>query len=294
MIERSFVDEPQSPWVVDVEESAFEREVIERSRERPVVVDFWAPWCGPCRALGPVLEQLAAERQGAFVLAKVNVDDAPELALRYQIEGIPAVKAFRDGRPVLGFVGLLPEAQLNDFLDRIRPSEADLVVSQAAGAEATDPAEAQVLYRRALEIDPRHDGAILGLARLLIAGGQDDAAHDLLERIEVGSEQSEEAERLDILLFLRRAGRDFGDVETAGRRVEGDQDNAEYRYQLGCVLAANGRYAEALDLLLSAAKRDRKLAASKVREVMVKIFQVVGVRSPLADEYRDKLSRLLY
>ena len=288
------MSEPQSPWVVDVQEPEFERDVIGRSYERPVVVDFWAPWCGPCRALGPVLERLAAEAAGAFVLAKVNVDDAQELALRYGIEGIPAVKAFRDGQPVLGFVGLLPEAQLKEFLDRIRPSEADQVVRQAGAAEPGDTAEAEALYRRALEIDPRHDGAILGLARLLIAGGQDDAAQELLERIQVGSAQAEEVDRLGTLLFLRRAGRDFGDVDSAGRRVENDPDNAGYRYELGCVLAANGRYPEALDLLLSAAKRDRKLAAAKVREVMVKIFQVVGVRSPLADEYRDKLSRLLY
>ena len=286
--------EPRSPWVIDVEQSAFEREVIERSYERPVVVDFWAPWCAPCRALGPVLERAAAERDGAFVLAKVNIDDAQELALQYGIEGIPAVKAFRDGKPVLGFVGLLPEAHLHEFLDRIRPSEADEVVRQAANAETGNASEAESLYRRALDIDPRHEGAILGLARLFIARGQDGEASRLLERIEVGSEQSEEAERLGTLLFLRGAGRDLGDVEAAGRRVEAEPDNAQYRYKLGCVLAANGRYDEALDLLLSAAKRDRKLAASKVREVMVKIFQVVGVRSPLADEYRDKLSRLLY
>ena len=283
-----------SAWVTDVTPNDFEREVIQRSHERPVVVDFWAPWCGPCRMLGPLLERLANERAGAFVLAKVNIDEAPDLALRYAVEAIPAVTAFRGGKPVLDFVGVLPEAQVREFLDRILPTEADRQAAEAAALEPSEPAEAEKRYRQALAQDAGHDRAIVGLARLLIARGQDREAEELLERTGPGGELGEEAECLQALLALRRLQPAGVDEAAARRRVEADPENARLRYELGCVLAAGGRYPEALAQLLAAAERDRNLAGSQVREAMVKIFQVVGVRSALADEYRDKLSRLLY
>jgi putative thioredoxin len=285
---------PESAWIKNVAETDFEREVIERSRELPVVVDFWAPWCGPCRALGPVLEKLAAERAGDFLLAKVNVDEAQNLAYQYGIEGIPAVKAFRDGRPALEFVGLLPEAQLRQFLDRLVPSQAERQVRQAADLEAADPAGAEALYRDVLEQQPANDAAVVGLARLLIARGQDTEASELLDRIAPAGDLGTEAERLGAILFLREQARTFGDEAAARRRLAAEPDSAEARYQLGCVLAAAGKYPEALQALLEAAERDRRLAADQVRPVMVKVFYAVGVRSPLADDYRDKLARLLY
>jgi putative thioredoxin len=284
----------ESAWVKNVKEADFEREVIERSREVPVVVDFWAPWCGPCRALGPILEKLAAERQGDFILAKVNTDEAPNLAYQFGIEGIPAVKAFRDGRPVLEFVGLLPEAQVRAFLDRITPSQADRQARQAAGLEASDPAAAEAEYRRALEQDPSNDAALLGLARLLVERGQEGEAEELLGRATPSGELFAESERLGAILYLREQARSHGDEAAVRKRLANDPHNAEVLYELGCVLAVQGKYPEALQTLLDAAGRDRTLAAEKVRPVMVKIFYAVGVRSPLADEYRDKLTQLLY
>jgi putative thioredoxin len=284
----------QTAWVVDVAAADFERAVVERSRQQPVVVDFWAPWCGPCRALAPVLERLVREREGAVTLAKVNVDEAPEVAGRYHVSAIPAVKAFRDGQVVLEFEGLLPEPHLRDFLDRIVPSEADRLVQQAAAREAANPAEAEALYRRALAQDKRHEAALVGLARVLLARGEGREAEELLASTGFGEAHAAEAERLQAVIFLRQHARAFGDEATARRRQEAELENAERRYELGCVLAAAGKYSEALALLLSAAERDRKLASAKVREVMVQVFYAVGVRSPLADEYRDKLARVLY
>jgi putative thioredoxin len=288
------VSETTSPWVIDISEADFDRQVIERSRERPVVVDFWAPWCGPCRMLGPILEQLAREKQGEFILAKVNIDENQRLALEYGIESIPAVKAFRNGRLVGEFVGLYPEAAVREFVDRLLPTEADRLAAEAAALEVGNPAEAEARYRRALELDRNNDGALVGLARLLVARGQDDEAGELLARAGRVGEHGAEAERLEAIVSLRRLAREFGNEAAARRRVEADPQNAEYRYQLGVVLAAAGRHAEALQTLLAAAEMDRTLAASQVREAMVQVFQVVGVRSELADEYRDKLTRLLY
>jgi putative thioredoxin len=283
-----------SAWVVNVEQADFEKAVIQRSREVPVVVDFWAPWCGPCRMLAPVLERLVEERDGEVLLAKVNIDNAQELALQYGISSIPAVVAFRDGQPVLDFVGVLQEPALRNFLDRISPSQADRTAKRAAQVETTAPAEAEKLYRQTLEQDRNNEAAAVGLARLLLAKGQLDEAGGLLEPVGSGGPVGAEAERLKGTIFLQRLAQTFGDEGSARRRLEKEPGNAEARYQLGCVLAAQGGHKEALEQLLAAAEADPKLAASKVREAMVNVFQVIGVRSAMADEYRDKLAALLY
>src|SRR5436190_10075473 len=149
---------------VDVSERDFEARVIERSRQVPVLVDFWAAWCGPCRMLGPILEAAVAERNGEVVLAKVDVDAAPELAGRYRVSSIPLVIAFRDGQPVDEFVGVLSEAQVRQFLDRLAPSAADRLVNEAKGLENGKPAEAERLLRQALTQEPRHEAARVALA----------------------------------------------------------------------------------------------------------------------------------
>jgi putative thioredoxin len=283
-----------SKWVVDVGDADFSQEVIQRSSSVPVVVDFWAPWCGPCRALGPLLEKLAEENAGVFILAKVNVDEAPQTAADFGIESIPAVKAFRDGRVVLEFVGLLPEVQLREFIEQTRPSETDRLVTQASALESENPTEAEALYRKAIDLDGSREKARVGLARLLIARNRDEEAAEMLEQLGPGGDEGPEYERLQALLSVRRTGLEFGEPAAAKKQLEADPDNAELAYRVGSALAAAGRYPEALAHLLSAAEKDQKLGASKVREMMVQIFHVVGVRSELADAYRDKLSRLLY
>jgi putative thioredoxin len=283
-----------SQWVIDVAEADFEREVIGRSHEKPVVVDFWAPWCGPCRALGPMLERLADERGGEFILAKINTDEAQNLAMAFQIEAIPAVKAFRQGNVVLEFTGVLPELQLREFVNRICPSEADKLAAQATKLEATHPSEAESLYRRALALDKSEQVALIGLARLLVARGDSSAAEELLERIFPGTELASEVDRLRGVLDLRRLAADLGEEDSARQRVAADRTNPEAHYTLGCILAGVGNYPAALAELLAAAEIDKTWASGKVREAMVRVFHVIGVRSELADEYRDKLTRLLY
>ena len=161
--------------MTDVTDATFEQAVVARSAEVPVVVDLWAPWCGPCKTLGPIIERVVDQTDGAVELAKVNVDENPQVAASFQVQSIPAVYALRDGKVVDGFVGALPEAQVAEFVARLapQPTEADRLV--AAGDEAS--------LRQALELQPDHPGAVAGLAGLLIAKGEPDAALDLLARV---------------------------------------------------------------------------------------------------------------
>jgi putative thioredoxin len=284
-----------SPSVFDVNEESFERLVVQQSYERPVVLDFWAEWCGPCRALGPLLERLVAEQKGAVALAKINVDECQTLAMHFGIEAIPAVKAVREGQIVLEFNGVLPEPQLREFLDRLRPSEADRLARQAAELEAKDPAGAERLYRQALAKDERSDAARVGLARVLVAQKKDDEVAALLEPVGTEGPLGAEAQRLLGEIKLRRLSSATSADEAALRqKLQADPDNAQLRYELGCALAQKGKHEEALEMLLSAGELDPKLAAGKVREAMVQIFYALGQSHPLSDRYRSKLARLLY
>jgi putative thioredoxin len=285
---------PASAVVRDVAEADFVRDVIEESKRRPVVVDFWAPWCAPCLALGPILERLVRERNGEAMLAKVNIDEAQGLAADFGIEAIPAVKAFRDGRPVLEFVGVLPEPQLKAFLDRLSPTQAERNADRAHSMEAADPAAAEQLYRAAVAEQPSNDQARLGLARVLLAQGKTAEIGEVLAPVATEGEIGAEAARLTAKMKLMEAARGLGDESAARARLAAVAFDARAKYELGCVLAAAGRYPEALELLLAAAEADSKLATGPVREGMVQIFFILGTDHALANEYRAKLSRLLY
>ncbi|MFL5339545.1 MAG: tetratricopeptide repeat protein [Gemmataceae bacterium] len=277
-----------SEFVFDVDEADFQTAVVERSRQVPVVVDFWAPWCGPCRALGPILERLVAQRNGAVLLAKLNVDENPNLAGYFQIEGIPAVKAIRDGRIVGQFEGVLPEAELDDFLNQVMPSEADRQIDEAAAKEKIDPAGAEAIYNQVLAGQPDHPAARLGLTRLRLAASDFATAERLLDGLPPGGE----ADQLRAQIELHR--QPAGDDSALRRKVEADPENAAPRLELGRLLAANGHYPAALAMLYSAAERDRELARGPVKETMVQVFSIIGQRSDLAEEYRDKLQRVMY
>jgi putative thioredoxin len=284
----------KSAWVFDVAEADFEEKVVKQSHETPVVVDFWAPWCGPCRSLGPILEGMIEQRGGAVLLAKVNTDEEQNLAMQFGISGIPHVVAFRKGKAAVQFTGLLPQGQLDDFFNRLAPSEAEKNAETAAQLEKTNPAEAEKMYRLALKNEPNQEDVIVGLARVLIELKKHEEAADLLERIGSQGEHGAEADKLRAILWLCGQAKDLPSENVLRAKVTAEPKNAAALCDLGCVLAANGKTTDALEILLQAGQLDRKLASARIRETMVKIFFVIGVRSELADAYRDKLTALLY
>lgn len=284
----------QSPgFTIDVGDDDFASQVLERSHQTPVMVDFWAPWCGPCRALSPLLEKLAAQHAGAFVLAKVNVDQAPVVAQRYGIRSIPAVLGLRDGAIVAEFVGAQPEAILQRFIAALLPSEADSLAKQGdALAKAGDAAGAEAKLRAALERDARHPRALLALARLLGERGDAAGGLALLEKITGGEAELAEAEKLAAELRMAPAGQ--SDEAALRARVAANPDDLDARIQLGRALAAHDRYEEALEQLLAAVKRDPHFAEEAARKSMLDLFAVLGPDHPLTQRYRAELGRALF
>jgi len=252
------------PAIFEVAEADFDRLVVERSRTLPVVVDFWAEWCAPCRSLGPVLERAVTARAGKVELAKVDVDASGTLAARHRVQGIPAVKAFRDGRVVNEFTGALPAPEVERFLDALVPSEAEEL---AAGAAAAGDEEG---LRRALALDPRQTPAAVALAQLLLARGEPAAALEVTEPL---------------------APTDFLCAQLAARaRLElGDDPPADAFAALD-----EGDHERALELLQEAvAGADDGERRDLLRQVMVGVFTELGVDHPLARQHRRRLAAAL-
>jgi putative thioredoxin len=246
---------------IDVGEETFERDVIERSAELPVVVDFWAEWCGPCRTLTPALEKAAEARKGRVELAKVDVDANQELARRYHIRGIPAVKAFRNGQVSSEFVGDQPPARVEAFFDSLVPSEADELV--ATGDEES--------LRRALELEPNRADAAVALARLLVERGEDEEALRLVERLEGDFEAQGLAARIRLL-----GGEPAPELRAAFEALDrGDRD-------------------EALDSLLEALRDSEDGSREELRRAIVGILSELPPGDPTAREYRRRLAATLY
>ncbi len=281
-----------SAWVIDATDGDFESAVIEHSKRVPVVVDFWAPWCGPCRTLGPLLERLADEHAGKFVLARVNIDENPGLAAAFRIQSIPMVIGLRDGAVIDQFIGALPESGVRDFLARVLPSAGEELAAQGAELLADGRiAEAEAVLRRAVELDPRADAALVGLARVLAERGDDVEALSLLDRVGPGPRR-QEADRLAAALRIRQSG--AGDEAAVRARVEANPDDLDARFTLAQLLAAGGKHGEALDQYLGIVQRDRHFRDDGARKAMLDIFDLLGPGSDLADRYRSELAKVLF
>ncbi len=258
------------PTVIDVTDADFMRSVVEESKSRPVVVDLWASWCAPCRTLGPILEKVAEERGGEVLLAKVDVDANPYTAGQFGVQSIPTVLGFRDGKLVDGFIGALPEPMVNEFVDRLVPSDADRAAAEAMEEERSgDVAEAEAGYREALAADDGNRSARVGLARILVDRGDGDEARELVSPLL----PDPDAERL--LAVIRVSG--WGSLDGAAPLASAKR------------LAAQARWREALDGMLDALADD-----PSAREAMLDVFAVLGDEDEVTQVYRRKLASALF
>jgi putative thioredoxin len=271
--------------VIEITESSFAAQVIDESLTRPVVVDFWAAWCGPCKILGPILERMAAEDAGRWLLAKLDVDQNPALAAQFGVQGIPTVIAFRDGQPANRFTGALPEAQVRTFVDSVLPSELDMAAARAdAALDRGDIAEAESGFLSVLEEDPGHEVAGVGLATILMDRDDPEAALDVLSRLA----KSEEVRRMEAAARLWGG---VGDIAALGQAAESGSEQDRLRFARA--LSVNGDTAEAMQILVDLVG-ERGETAEDARAALLDLFEVLGQDHPQVGTFRRKLASALF
>lgn len=281
---------------MEVSASDFNALVIEGSKQAPVIVDFWASWCAPCRALAPVLEKLAAEYGGRFTLAKVNSDENQALAARYGVRGIPNVKAFVGGELIDEFSGALPEPLVREFLERVIPSPAEELRRQAVDLyRATrDARRALALLAQAAGADPRNELVRLDSAEILIDLGMLDEARKLLETLSGLARMEERATALRARLDFAAAAALAGDAAALEARIARDANDLDARLALANLYVTRQEYRTALDQLLEIVRRDRSFKDDIARKTMLQVFSLLGAEHGLVSEYRKLLASAMY
>ena len=283
-----------SPFVINVTRATFQQDIVQKSMELPVVIDFWAPWCNPCRQLAPILEALATEMGGKFILAKVNTDEEPEIAQAFRVESLPTVFAMIQGQPVDQFSGLLSAEQVREWVSRLLPSPAQQLAQEAMALIETDPKTAESKFREALLLAPDEDSLKILLARVVLSQGRLDECATIIEGLEKRGFLEPEAERLKSELDVRRTAAESGGVEVARKAAEADPTNLILQIHLADAYAASQQHRKALELCLDIVQKDFGEARAEAKTTMVKIFDMLGPASELTGEYRRKLATALY
>ncbi len=291
--------ESTSEWIKDGSIETFTRDVIYASQQTPVLVDFWAPWCGPCKQLGPVLEKVVRAAKGKVRLVKINIDENPELAQQLRIQSVPTVYAFVGGQPITGFAGAQPESQVRALVERLigGPLAADLEAELAAGRGALDrgdAAEAAAHFSRVLEEDPSHAEAIGGMARALLAMGEREEAKRFLDEAPKEVRQHPAVAGARAALQISEEAGELADPAELRARIEADPDDFEARYQLATQLFLQGQYDAAMDELLYIVRRDRGWRDDLARRRLLELFDALGPGHPATVRGRRQLSTILF
>lgn len=275
-----------SEYILDVDETGFESQVVGKSFELPVVVDFWAPWCSPCHYLSPILERQAIEAGGSFVLAKVNVDESPNLSIRYGVQGIPAVKAFHEGEVKAEFVGAQPEAMVRKFLASVVPDETEQAVGDAMSLLGTRHyRQAEGAFREVLERDETNADAALGLVESLLMQGDGQQALHILQNFPAGTAWAK-AEKYKPLAKL------LVEVETAA--PDAADDALAARLNQAARLIQRGNLPAAMDGMLEVLREDKQYRGGLPRRIMLALFALLGDDDPMTRKYREEMASVLF
>ncbi len=290
-----------SPHIKDTDIANFAADVLNASRDVPVIVDFWAPWCGPCKQLGPMLERLVEQAKGAVKLVKVNIDENPEIAQQLRVQSIPTVYAFKNGQPVDGFMGAVPEAQLRTFIQTLIGGDAgasaadDAMAAAAEALEAGDVGMAAQVYGAVLQEDPGNPKAVAGLAKCYLHSGDLERARTTLGLVRPDSANDEAIRAVEAELQLKESGAQAA-TDTAPLQAQLTANPADHqaRYDLALALDANGDREGAMDQLLELFRRDRKWNDDAARKQLVTLFDAMGPTDPRTIAGRRRLSSLLF
>ncbi len=283
-----------SPWIVDATEQTFDQDVLLRSNELPVIVDFWATWCAPCRELGPILERLATDGAGQFLLVKVDVDQQPGIAQAFGVRSIPHVFALRNGQLVDQFTGALPEDQIRQWLAQFEPSPAERLVQEARKLAQEDVAAAEAKYREALELTPQADPIRIELARLLLKQHRNADCAEIIAKLEARGFLEPEAENIKAELDLRAAAAEAGGVGECRTALAASPDDPRLQLKLAEALGASQQFEEALALCLAVVQSATGDLRNEARTTMVNLFHLLGPEAELTKTYRRKLATALY
>jgi putative thioredoxin len=285
--------------VMDTTTQTFARDVIEPSRRVPVLVDFWAPWCGPCRQLSPIIEKVVRAASGAVRLVKMNIDDHPAIAGQLGIQSIPAVIAFVNGQPVDGFVGALPEGQIKAFIERLAgpsgPSEGEELIAEAESLLAAgDLGAAAELFAGALKLDPQSIPAIAGLASCLLETGEIDRARQTLAMVPASAASDPRVSAVRARLELAAQTETLGDSAPLEARISANPADHQARFELALILNARGDREAATDHLLEIMRRDRSWNEEAARRQLVQFFEAWGPMDEATLAGRRRLSSILF